>query len=275
MFERWLVMTDLDGTLLNHHDYSYQAAQPVLRMLAQNNIPVIFNSSKTYAELTTLSDRLNPDQPFIVENGSAIFIPEHYFDTAFRQKYLPDAQRIQGYLVFIEGKSLAELNAFIQREKPAAINFCNCSVEQAMELTGLSRAEAVLAQKRLFSVPLVFEGDEQEADFKRRATEAGLHCLKGGRFLHLLGQCDKGSSMQVLKKLYEAFSEQSFGVIALGDGQNDIDMLEQADIAVLVKSPSSLQLAVQHTALIRTEQEAPAGWAEGVEAALHKIKSNT
>ena len=86
--------------------------------------------------------------------------------------------------------------------------------------------------------------------------------------------------MHVLKKLYEKFYQQSFAVISLGDGQNDIDMLEQSDIAVLVKSPSSSKVAIQNPALIRTVLEAPAGWAEGVEAALDiintiQINSNT
>ena len=46
-----LVFTDLDGTLLDHHDYSYDAALPTLRRLKKANIPLIFNTSKTAAEV--------------------------------------------------------------------------------------------------------------------------------------------------------------------------------------------------------------------------------
>jgi len=48
-------------------------------------------------------------------------------------------------------------------------------------------------------------------------------------------------------------------------------MLQQADIGVLVKSPSSVALSVQHPEFITTQQQAPAGWAEGVRTALDKI----
>lgn len=143
-----------------------------------------------------------------------------------------------------------------------------------MELTGLTKAQTLLAQNRQFSVPLVFQDTHQEEAFTRQAEQAGLGCLKGGRFLHLLGQCDKGVSMNVLRDLYQTTCQQHFGIIALGDGLNDLAMLEQADIAVLVKSPSSAELIALHPQFITTQQQAPQGWAEGVQAALEKTTIN-
>ncbi len=42
-----LVFTDLDGTLLNHDDYSWEAARPALEELQRQSIPLILVSSKT------------------------------------------------------------------------------------------------------------------------------------------------------------------------------------------------------------------------------------
>ena len=49
-----LVFTDMDGTLLDHHTYSFDAAKPALNALDEKNIPVIPTTSKTFAELQPL-----------------------------------------------------------------------------------------------------------------------------------------------------------------------------------------------------------------------------
>ena len=45
-----IVVSDLDGTLLDHHDYSFAAILPVLDRMDGAGIPLIINTSKTRAE---------------------------------------------------------------------------------------------------------------------------------------------------------------------------------------------------------------------------------
>ena len=75
-----IIFTDLDGTLLDHYSYSFEAAIPMLGKLEDLGIPVIPITSKTFAEVSRLRDQLNNRHPFIVENGAAIAIPKNYFD---------------------------------------------------------------------------------------------------------------------------------------------------------------------------------------------------
>ena len=49
-----IVLTDLDGTLLDHHDYSTSAARAALNFLQQHHVPLIFNTSKTQPEVIQL-----------------------------------------------------------------------------------------------------------------------------------------------------------------------------------------------------------------------------
>jgi mannosyl-3-phosphoglycerate phosphatase len=70
-----ILFTDLDGTLLNGETYDYQAVLPALETLKQKGIPVIPVTSKTRAEVETLIQTVGITDPFVVENGSAIFIP--------------------------------------------------------------------------------------------------------------------------------------------------------------------------------------------------------
>ncbi len=71
-----LVFTDLDGTLLDHHDYSFGPVIPVLEALAELGIPVIANTSKTRSEWLHLRGNFKNEDAFVVENGSAIIFPD-------------------------------------------------------------------------------------------------------------------------------------------------------------------------------------------------------
>ena len=73
----WIVMTDLDGTLLDHQSYRCTAAQPALAALKQRQIPCIMNSSKTFSEMVQLRAELDFSDGFASENGAALFIPKH------------------------------------------------------------------------------------------------------------------------------------------------------------------------------------------------------
>ena len=53
-----VVFTDLDGTLLGHHDYSVDGALPGLERCAALGVPVIPTTSKTAAETEALEDSL-------------------------------------------------------------------------------------------------------------------------------------------------------------------------------------------------------------------------
>ena len=46
-----IIFTDLDGTLLDSHTYSYKKAINALQLLKKKEIPLIFYTSKTRAEI--------------------------------------------------------------------------------------------------------------------------------------------------------------------------------------------------------------------------------
>ena len=271
MPERCLIVTDMDGTLLNHHDYRFDAALPMLAKLQQASIPVIFNTSKTEAELLELVEQLDNHHPFIVENGSAIYRPRDYFPANCLPPQAKPSQSAPNYLVLVLGVEVDAIRALLDRIQPAAINFIDCTLEQAMQLTGLDRRQVESARSRQFSIPLWFSDTADEQDFAEQASAAGFAVLRGGRFLHVLGLCDKGKSMLALQRLYQECEQTSYTLISLGDSPNDLLMLQQADIAVVVQSPSSATLALDHPCRIDTAQAAPEGWVEGVQAALDQI----
>jgi mannosyl-3-phosphoglycerate phosphatase len=58
-----VIYTDLDGTLLDHHTYSAEAASATLSKLRELGIPVIPCTSKTVAETRPIAAQLRLDGP--------------------------------------------------------------------------------------------------------------------------------------------------------------------------------------------------------------------
>ena len=68
---RWVV-TDLDGTLLDH-SYSWEPARSTVAALKQQGVLVIPCTSKTAEEVRAFRQDAELSDPFIVENGGAIY----------------------------------------------------------------------------------------------------------------------------------------------------------------------------------------------------------
>ena len=79
-----VIYTDLDGTLLDHETYSFDAARQALDRLQAQAIPLIFCTSKTRSETEMWRARMQNAHPFIVENGGALFVPAGYFSISFQ-----------------------------------------------------------------------------------------------------------------------------------------------------------------------------------------------
>ena len=261
-----LVFSDLDGSLLDHFSYSYEAALPQLEALERAGIPLILVSSKTRAEILALRDELANRHPFIVENGAAVFIPQHYFDD-------PPADTVarDGYWVYEMAPPRAQWLALLkglESEFPGCFDsFHRAGVAGIMAMTGLSEVQAMAANQREYSEPVRWLADpEGEAQFVERLREAGAIVAKGGRFLAVAGQSDKGQALAWLRNCYQlAAGGGIVDDIALGDSANDCPMLEAAGTAVLIRSPvHDFPALDKRERVIRTSSCGPAGWSESV-----------
>ena len=66
------VVSDVDGTLMDH-TYDLTPAKETIKKLQKLSIPVILCTSKTASEVKVIRNELNLTDPYIVENGAAIY----------------------------------------------------------------------------------------------------------------------------------------------------------------------------------------------------------
>ncbi len=265
-----VIITDLDGSLLDHHSYDFSPAQPLLEQLESHRIPVIPASSKTVAEIIALRDRLDNRHPLIAENGAAIYLPAGYF-----KQLPPDTRSKDGWeiLEFSRPRThwLEILETLRGEFGEEFLNFKVAGEDGIADLTGLDRDAARLANQRDYSEPVAWHGDEaRKASFVAALQAQGASVLQGGRFLSISGDCDKGRALKSLTKLFRRNQPDTrFITLAIGDSNNDIAMLESADSALIIKSDNhpSPQLNRQ-TGVIYSSLTGPDGWREGVMAWL-------
>jgi mannosyl-3-phosphoglycerate phosphatase family protein len=171
-------------------------------------------------------------------------------------------------------QSLLEL--LREEYKDCFITFQQAGVEGIMKMTGLGYSEAERASQRGYGEPLYWRGTaEQKTEFIKRLEELGASVLQGGRFLHVSGHCSKGIALNWLTRQYQAEEPgRSFTTLAIGDSQNDVAMLEAADMALIIRSPvNDMPVIDLHQHCFYSSAYGPEGWAEGVRTVLDFLQN--
>ncbi|ELP23370.1 Putative mannosyl-3-phosphoglycerate phosphatase [Pantoea agglomerans 299R] len=248
-----MVITDLDGSLLDHHTYRWDAATEWLNTLKHHAVPLVICSSKTAAEIIPLQKRLGiSGSPFIAENGAVI-------QTQDQQRIrLPDNTLTYDNLCL----RLAALKKDFR-----FTGFHDFSDPEVASMTGLSEAESALSRQRDASEVIVWRDSDEAFDRFHDALRAqGLALTQGGRFWHVLpAGSGKG---EALRWLLDHFPGQTRTTIGLGDGPNDAPMLDAVDYAVVIKGYSKTPVTLSRTdpaQVYHTAHHGPEGWREGLD----------
>ncbi|MFU8862881.1 MAG: HAD-IIB family hydrolase [Rhodobacterales bacterium] len=251
-----VVFTDLDGTLLDHVSYDWTPARPALDRLAAIGAPVVLSSSKTGAEIAVFQERMGlTAYPAIVENGAGLLTSGTGIPTA------QDYAKLRAAL----GRLPKDLRALFR-------GFGDMDLAALVEATGLALDDAARAKARAFSEPGLWLGDAAtRAAFVSALGGLGISARQGGRFLTLSFGKTKADRMAEVTAQYHPRH-----VIALGDASNDIEMLEAADVGVVIANPHHTRLpplaGEDAGRIIRTEDPGPQGWNFAVMALLDRLE---
>lgn len=263
-----LVFSDIDGTLIDFATYSYAESATAVSALLARHIPLILCSSKTRAEQETLRQALAIPDPFIVENGSAIFIPPGTFTFAFPHRLVDGWQVVE---LGVTAVHIRQTLAAIRQETGLVFQgYADLSVQEVAAITGLDEAASARARQREYSETLVTHFSAEELTRLEAALATrGLSVVSGGKFHTVTGAGgDKGTAVAHLTALYR----QQFGdviTIGLGDSANDAPLLAAVDRPYLVQRPGGVWQEMEIAGLERVTAVGPAGWRQAVERILH------
>lgn len=267
-----LIFTDLDGSLLNHDDYSFEAARTALLMIRQLGIPLILCTSKTRAEVEVLRSELDMDDPFIVENGGGIFFPASY-----RGFHIPEAVHRNGYRMIPLGAPYPLVRIVVDhvRQHFPLRGFSDMETAEIARLTGLSVEQAAMAKKREFTEPLLLNEDVGKDDLLTPARAAGLRLVRGGRFWHLMGEGnDKGTAVELTKSIFQRHLSRPILTIGLGDSPNDFPLLRNVDVPVLIPHPDGEYETFDLPRIVKAPQSGSKGWNAVITTLLGELVRN-
>ena len=139
----------------------------------------------------------------------------------------------------------------------------------------MSYDEIKLAQARLFSEPIYLPVNYDKTPLLKALTEAGGEVLIGGRFMHVSGKTNKGIALLWLQEFLSQQQQKDFISIAIGDGHNDIAMLEAADIALIIPSPVHELPKLDRTeGVYIANQPGAKGWNAGLKNIFDELNKN-
>ena len=217
-FSLWVV-SDVDGTLMDH-SYDLTPAKETIETLQGLSIPVILCTSKTAAEVKVIRKELNLEDPYIVENGAAI--------------YGDSLNDVDGQIILGEKYEVLEeiLRCISNEINYKLIPLNNLSDKDATELTGLKGYSLTLMRDRHWSMPFLNPPPFLEEKILRCCKRFNVVIFKGNRMSHLLSiNSDKGKAINALKKYSK---NPNIKIIGLGDSPNDLPLLKNSDFKIVI-----------------------------------------
>ena len=261
----FILISDLDGTLLGHHDFDFDLIKSDIINLLDSGHLLVLASSKTKVEIKGFCDALGRNVPFIYENGAGVenFCLINGCEAQLNSHQNPKAIRTDALLSIWERYIPLGL-----KSRCHFIKDMDRGDQQA--LLGLGATALDRAMKRSFSLPFTFSGPVSDVQkLKYLAKKAGLSVQQGGRVYNLSGCHDKADYLPEIRK-WASKAKDTPVLIVLGDSKNDIEMLKQADVSCVIPNENGDYLSIGNGnyPTIIAPRAAPLGWLDAVMEAL-------
>ena len=270
-----LIATDIDGTLLDHDaqlPFRADVWRREIRKLGDRvaGCRIAFASSRTLLELMVLQRALGMRGPCIAEDGAVLAVdaagslgvehppPDWERMQAFGQRTMRIWQRTPSATQLRE--TLRDIDA-VQRADASHLNREALATLGLRSTGAIRRALHARHHSLLLDPTRITESDTQAIHTAGAAR--GLHLRRGGRWLTLADAAGKGSALDLLRHI-EGLCDVSPIVVAIGNEENDVSLLEKADLAFVIRNPGRgphpALAAVPHAVVL--DSEGPGGWLE-------------
>jgi mannosyl-3-phosphoglycerate phosphatase len=229
------VLSDVDGVLSDPTPSLLDRAASALAPIAGDRCALVLCSRYTRAELEILQRKLRINQPFVAENGAAVFIPAGHFGFP-----VPGCRRKNGYDVVEFGRPLSQvLSAVRDICRRLAFNlhgFSEMTVDEVARVRGISPLRSRLAKLCEYMEPCrpAYSENVTRARLARALEPRGLSVLRRGQDEFIGEALPPGIAVTFVRSLYR----RRFGplmTLGLVDGMADDTLLSQTDRRVIVQ----------------------------------------
>ncbi len=203
----------------------------------ERGIPLVLCTSGTFEETEEVRHTLGITDPFIVENGGAIYFRKGYFSaTDVPCESKGDFQKVSLGLPYAQTVLFLSL---IKKLVPSEIvGFSDLATSALADESGLSKEQARKAQLREYDEPFRIAGNARSAleRIERTVKGSGFKLIHGERYHHLLGGSDQARAIAVLRRLYQ----DCYGtpmLAALGNSISDGPVLANVDRPMVLATP--------------------------------------
>jgi mannosyl-3-phosphoglycerate phosphatase len=273
--QRIVVVTGLDGTVIERDVSVVPDAQPAIDLLAAQAIPLVIHSSRTRAEIERFQHTLQIAAPFISENGGALFLP--YGSVPI----VPERARPGvGCQLIPFGRPYHEIVQALRwscRELGAqVVGFADLSIEEVGREIDAPLSEACLAKLREYSelFRIVDESDKLRSRLFAALHRQGLRCSRA-RGHHLIAAADPGAGLRALRAIWKR-AGWSPVLVGLAGTSEDVPWLQEVDVALLVQHEGTgvpqAVLSKVPTALVTKSCDAR-GWSEAIVECIGRLTS--
>ncbi len=265
-----LIAIDLDGTLLNsQHQLSDRNAEAVRKAIARG-VKVVLITGKTHHSAKSLIEKLGITTPGIYNQGLITAKPD---GTVTHQAILdPDVARYIITYAEDRGFNIAVYSGnkiLVKRLTPWFEDLCKKYHEPMPE--GIGPLQNILSDIPINKVMAVKEGDPQKTkalrwqlEIQLAQTARILQPIFGDMLEVLPPNTGKGTA---LKQLLKDLGIKPEKAMAIGDGENDIEMLQLAGLGVAMGNAWDIVKAAANT-IVGTNDE------DGVAQAIEKFVLN-
>ena len=268
---RYLIFTDLDGSLLDHENYSYGSNKKIISKIINNKNEIIFNTSKTFSECKKLLKELKlSNMPFSCENGAVLYFPKIRFNkiknsSSFEKYWKVRTAKLssKNWHQFLLKKQ-KKFNFLIAQDLSPKILKKYTNLDNTSKMLNREASQIILWKDSLVNLK----------KFKNvlKSEKKGV-LIQGSRFMQVSSVCNKRIAKKLISHAYDYqfYGTYSKNTIALGDSKNDIDMLNSASYSCIIKNPSGSfpRLRSNKKNIIKSSKFAPDGWSQ----ALYKLNN--
>lgn len=249
-----VVVTDLDGTLLDHDTYEAGPAAGAVTALQQAGVTIVCCSAKTSVEQQVHRNELDIRGPFIVENGAAVHGHDGTAEVVLGLPYADVRERL--------ARAAAAMGIAVR-------GFADMTTEELVRRTNLAPAAAQRARARAYTEAfVVVDARPEPSELAAALEEVGLRLQRGARFWTASGVHDKGVAVGWLRETLTRDLGERPLLYGFGDTYNDAAMLAAVDVPFLVQRPDGSWAELPVDGIERLTGIGPAGWCEGADLIL-------